>query len=198
MKRALVYVGLGVWFAAIVIAFGLLWRYKLTPGPLADAPARWPAESHLARTAAPTVVMFVHPQCSCSRASVNELARLVDELHGQATVELVLVRPAGAEPGFERGALADRAAELRGVSVIIDDGGREAERFGAIVSGSTLVYGANGALLFRGGLTTARGHEGRGPAHDAILAAIAGHPGAASDAPTFGCALAERDLQGAR
>ena len=65
---------------------------------------------------------------------------------------------------------------------------READRFGVVVSGSTLLYAADGTLLFRGGLTIARGHEGRGPAHDRILALVDGHSNHAT-APTFGCAL---------
>jgi hypothetical protein len=73
---------------------------------------------------------------------------------------------------------------------MVDVDGREAKLFGAVVSGSTIVYAPDGELVFRGGLTIARGHEGRGPAHDRIVAAIEHRPAIAT-APTYGCALFE-------
>ena len=48
---------------------------------------------------------------------------------------------------------------------------------------------AAGAIRFQGGITLARGHRGRAPAQDAILAALAGRAAAIPAAPVFGCAL---------
>jgi len=193
-RRALLFAGLGVWLAGVAMTFFFLWRYKMTPGPLAEAPATWPVASSIARDPQlPNIVMFAHPQCPCTRASMTELARLSDELNGRAKIHVVLVRPDGVEPGFEDGAVATRAAQIPGVDVVVDDGGKEADRFGAIVSGSTVVYGRDGKLLFRGGLTIARGHEGRGPAHDRILSLLSNKPADRADAPTFGCDLADHE-----
>jgi hypothetical protein len=187
-RRALLYAGLATWLAMIVGTLALVWRYKLTPGELAEAPARWPTTSALVfEPGVANVVMFAHPQCPCTRASMTELARLADELHGRARVHVVLLRPADAEAGFEDGAIRDRAVAL-GADVVVDVDGSEAARFGAVVSGSTVVYASDGALVFRGGITIARGHEGRGPAHDQIVSAITVHDGVAS-APTYGCSL---------
>jgi hypothetical protein len=44
--------------------------------------------------------------------------------------------------------------------VLSDPEGREAQRFGAATSGHTFIYDKNGKLLFSGGLTGSRGHEG--------------------------------------
>jgi len=187
-RRALLYAGLTTWLAVIVGTLALVWRYKLTPGPLAEAPERWPTASALVfEPRVANVVMFAHPQCPCTRASMTELGRLADETHGRVKIHVVLLRPDGAEAGFEDGAIKDRAIAL-GADVFVDVDGREAARFGAVVSGSTVVYANDGALVFRGGLTIARGHEGRGPAHDRILAAIASN-GSISTAPTYGCPL---------
>jgi hypothetical protein len=46
------------------------------------------------------------------------------------------------------------------VTVVRDDSGREAGRFGAATLGQTLLYDADGSLLFSGGITAARGHAG--------------------------------------
>src|SRR5688500_10944324 len=64
----------------VVIGYGLarLSAYANTPGPGAVAPRTWPAYSRIALDMQrPTLVMLVHPQCACSRASVGELALLM-------------------------------------------------------------------------------------------------------------------------
>jgi hypothetical protein len=194
-KQRIVYAGLGLWVCSLLTMFALVWRYKLAPGDAPEAPEVWPSESKLARSPdRANVVMIAHPQCTCTRASMKELARLADELHGAAKIHVVLVRPEGTDAGYEDGVVADLAAAIPAVDLVVDIDGIEAKRFGAVVSGSTMVYGRDSKLLFRGGLTTARGHEGRGPAHDRIIELVALGGGRAAervDAPTFGCALSE-------
>jgi len=187
-RRALLYAGLAAWLVMIAGTLTWIWRYKMTPGPPVEAPARWPTTSALAfEPGVANVVMFAHPHCPCTRASMTELGRLADELHDRAKFHVVVLRPDGAEAGFEDGAIKERATAL-GADVFVDVDGREAARFGAAVSGSTVVYASDGALVFRGGITIARGHEGRGPAHDQIVSAIAARDRVAT-APTYGCSL---------
>ncbi|MFT3694241.1 MAG: hypothetical protein QM831_13935 [Kofleriaceae bacterium] len=51
--------------------------YATTRGAEAEAPRAWPVESQLQRTPfGATVVMFVHPDCPCTRASKAELAKI--------------------------------------------------------------------------------------------------------------------------
>ena len=46
------------------------------PGGDPEAPARWPEASALVRNAdGPTLVLFAHPKCPCTDASLAELAR---------------------------------------------------------------------------------------------------------------------------
>jgi hypothetical protein len=193
-KRRLFYTGLAVWFGGLLATFYLVWRYKMSPGPLAEAPETWPEASAVRWSPdVANIVMFAHPQCPCTRASLVELARLADEVRARAKVHVVIIHPDDTPIDFIEGEIANRTAALPNADVIIDHGGKEAERFGAVVSGSTVVYSRDGKLVFRGGLTTARGHEGRGPAHDRILAAIVAAPVDRHDAPTFGCSLRESD-----
>jgi hypothetical protein len=68
---------------AIVAGMGMLWRYSLMPGVAGAPPALWPTQTHLARKAgALTLVMVVYPRCSCSRASLKELATSATVGHG--------------------------------------------------------------------------------------------------------------------
>jgi hypothetical protein len=102
-------------------------------------------------------------------------------------VHALLVRPEGAPSGWEATDLADAAKKIPGVEVHVDVDGREARAFGAVVSGHALLFDPAGALLFSGGLTAARGHEGDSVGQASILAALRGGPSGAASAATFGC-----------
>lgn len=192
VKRHLIHVAIGAWFVGVVGAFGFVWSYKTAPGPNTNAPARWPRASTIVPAPAKAnLLMFVHPHCPCSRASIAELARLAVTIGDRALLHIVLVRPRGTDPGFEDTTLAERARAIGKARVVVDDQATEADRFGAQTSGATVLYTSAGELAFSGGLTTARGHEGEGPAHAQILRAIAGDRVQAATAPTFGCELEE-------
>ena len=66
-----------VWACAVAVGIVLMTRYDSTQGATASAPATWPRSSSIipARFGA-TVVMFVHPDCPCTRASRAELAEI--------------------------------------------------------------------------------------------------------------------------
>jgi hypothetical protein len=72
-----------------------------------------------------------------------------------------------------------------------DPDGAIAQAFGAYTSGQVLVYGADGGLLFNGGITASRGHEGDNPGRAAIVARLRDQVPAPSTASVFGCALDE-------
>ncbi len=68
MRRLRFALLLGGW--AAVVAMGTCWtvNYELTPAPAARPLQRWPVESSLAHDPQrSTLLMFVHPQCPCSR-----------------------------------------------------------------------------------------------------------------------------------
>ena len=74
------------WTAAVFTGLALVWRYKATPGAEADAPRTWPAASSVRHVPGrPTLVMFAHPKCPCTRASLDELATLTSRNRHQAS-----------------------------------------------------------------------------------------------------------------
>jgi hypothetical protein len=180
-----------IWLAGVAAGFHQLWLYSGTPGAAA-APSSidWPPESRIERSrVAPTLVMFLHPHCPCSFASMNELDRILTDLGGTLAAHAIVVRPRGVPEGWERGRIFDRARELKGVSVEIDEGGVEAHRFGAETSGYVLLYDSSGRLVFRGGITAARGHEGENVGSERIVSlARTGHADK-GEAAVFGCGL---------
>lgn len=182
-----------IWFAAIGGGMLYLTAYSATPGTAADLRPGWPPTSVLPRTPGlPSLLLFAHPECPCSRASVTELGRLLRSIPGRVDAFVVLSGP---------GPLAALADELPGAQVIVDTGSpSQAELFGAKTSGQVFLYDAGGRLAFEGGITPARGHEGDSEGRDAILSyLLASRRGPAGEPPTaraqtlharvFGCAL---------
>ncbi|MGH9361550.1 MAG: RedB protein, partial [Thermoanaerobaculia bacterium] len=136
-----------------------------------------------------TLLMFAHPHCPCTRASVAELARLMPRLGDRLTAYVLVVQPPGTDDEWAATGLGERAAGIPGVTTLADRGGAEAARFGATTSGITLLYDADGRLLFSGGLTSARGHEGPSFGQRRIAALLTTGAADRQHAPVFGCSL---------
>jgi hypothetical protein len=175
------------------MAVGLFWlvRYQMTPGaPAAALAAKWPSGLNFARNSGGlTLVMLVHPQCPCSRASMHELSELISRSEGRLAAHVLFVQPAGSPAGWCDGDLWNDARAVRGLGVSIDKDGRDAAILGASTSGEVLVFDADGLMRFSGGITDGRGHEGDNPGYLAILALIRGHGSNISGTPVYGCSL---------
>lgn len=188
MKRnvALVPV-LAIWvFAALA---GWHW-FSRSNAPRATGPAApaWPESTTLSRApSGPTILFFAHPHCPCTEAGLRELAWVRKE-HRALHVHVLFVRPTGAPAQWERGATWHWAQKHFGSTVAIDEGGGEAQRFGARRSSEVLAYSASGHLRFHGGLSeTGPGHGSHGGAR-ALLAQMASDRGLLLR-PVVGCPL---------
>lgn len=181
---------LALWSSCLAAGLGAMFEYELTPADTAQAKATWPEGSKLARDAKlPTLVMFFHPQCPCSRASLRELQTLASDARGRFALRIVFVRPVGFADGWERTSLYTTAGQIPGAVLSCDPGGVEAARFGATTSGEAMLYSADGPLEFQGGITPSRGHEGESAGRTAIGMLIGGHQPLLSKSPVYGCRL---------
>jgi hypothetical protein len=179
------------WLLAVVAGLLTLTAYDTAPGIAATPPSVWPADSRLARDGGrSTLVLVLHPHCPCSRASVDELARLMPAFGDRVRVHVLMVAPDGTPAGWSDGDLAAAVAALPGVETTVDAGAIEAARFGAVTSGQTYLFDLDGTLRFSGGITPARGHHGDSAGRAAVLAALTSDAlPDASSASVFGCAL---------
>jgi hypothetical protein len=193
-QRAL-WTGIGaLWVGAVIAGFAWLAGYDNRAGIPATATARWPADSQIARDASrPTLIMLVHPRCTCSRASLGELAELLARARHRPTAVVLMVKPEGVASDWEQTDLWQSATRIPDVTVVLDDGGVEARRFGTQTSGQTLLYDADGRLLFSGGITGARGHPGDNAGRAAVLALLDRDSPQQSGSPVFGCPLLSAD-----
>jgi hypothetical protein len=192
MPRVKVLVGLAAWLGVVGLGFWGLALYETRPGTEAAAPPSWPAQSGLALDPdRPTLMLFLHPHCPCSRASLNELEGLLQR-HPQDLRTYVLVcKPPGVPEGWEQSATWQQAVALPGVRLQADDRDRERRLFGAETSGQVLLFDRTGRLRYSGGITPARGREGDNPGRAAVEALLRGETAAVSQGPVFGCPLTD-------
>jgi hypothetical protein len=193
--RLLAVVATAVWAVALLAGATAFLRYQFAPGAQTHAPSSWPAGAELTREATrPTLVLFAHPGCACTRASLKELQVVMARVRTPLTVQAVFVQLPGVDAEATRDGSWELAGRIPGVERHVDIGGREAQRFAALVSGYTLLYDAAGQLLFEGGITASRGHEGANTGRSSLVAllrdATADVPRART--PVFGCHLFDR------
>jgi hypothetical protein len=171
-RPILLALGVAIWLTMVVAGMGILGRYSLTPGIPGNPGGRWPTESHISPPSGFfTLVMAVHPHCPCSRASIGELAILMAHSGGRIAAFVIFVEPPGFGESWTKSDLWSSAGLIPGVIRIIDRGS-EANLFRAATSGQTMVYDRRGRLVFRGGITAARGHFGDNAGVDAIVALL--------------------------
>jgi hypothetical protein len=187
-----------LWVLAIGGGAFVLMAYEHTPGTGASrVPAVFPGEIKLARAPArATLIMLVHPHCSCTRASIAELGKLMARCQSQLGAHVVFLKPESMPPGWEHTDIWSSAQAIPGVEVISDRDGAIARRFDATTSGQTVVYSSTGELIFAGGITAARGQVGDNAGSRGILQKLNGEMPGINTESVFGCPLATPQVKG--
>jgi hypothetical protein len=183
-----------LWLCAVGVGLCMLWDYENSPGITATAPAHWPTDSQI--QLAPeraTLIMFAHPHCPCSRASIGELAKLMTRCQGQVSATVLFFKPEGFPSDWEKTDLWSSAELIPGVRVMSDEGGIQARSFNAATSGQVVVYDAAGQLVFSGGITISRGHAGDNTSVDALTSLLITGEADRKETLVFGCPIFDID-----
>jgi len=179
-----------VWISVVAVGMAGLVMQELKPGRDVAHPRDWPdCASVKFDPSRPNLVLFAHPLCPCTRATLSELEELVTRCRGELKVHVLFYLPSGEPESWSQGALWKRAARLPGVEVSVDRGGIAGNLFGAANSGQVLLYNSAGHRVFAGGITGARGHEGENRGLQFVTDLVRGSRAEARDTPVFGCAL---------
>jgi len=184
------------WCTGIAIGFAILFAHAAKPGLQYASPHHWPSDVEIERpTDVSTLLFFVHPQCPCTFASLAELERAVAQSGSSLETILVLNCPTEKLDEWMQTAIVDRAKGITRARIFVDGDGQLSAKFRASVSGQCLLYSPNGQLLFQGGLTASRGHEGESLGQ-ALLIRMLAHREAkefenqqALEVPVYGCEL---------
>ena len=195
--KPLVLMGIVIWLAGTGFGFLKLVRFENAPGEAIGAPAQWPPSSEIRRHATrPTLVIILHPQCSCSRAALGELALIMSQAEGRADAHALFFRPAGVAKEWVQNDLWRDASAIPGVEVRIDEQGKEARLFHATTSGAVVLYDREGGLIFEGGITPSRSHSGDNAGRSAVVALLNGDRSERSRTFVFGCSLLDSRTSG--
>jgi len=184
-----------LWLCAVGYGMSVLMTHERTPST--------PAVSHLSsgEVLLPFLcekpfglVMFAHPHCVCTKASLSELQLLVSKCSSDSVqVTVFFVKPEGASEEWVKSDSWQKASELPNVQVMIDESATLAKRLGAITSGQTFLINATGKILFSGGITIGRGVTGDNAGRRTILSFVT-HTPSGDDllqrtSDVFGCTL---------
>ena len=193
VPHAVVVPSVVLWGLASGLGFVLLAAYHGRPGLAGSPPDHWPPGARVPLDKDfPTLVIFVHPRCPCSSASLAELARVAARCRGRFAAHLLSYRPEGPDEGWDSIG-ADAEGPAAGITRWDDPGGREALRFGVATSGHVLLFDTSGRRVFGGGITISRGHQGDNPGIYGLIATILGEPARSGTGPVFGCPILAPD-----
>lgn len=179
-----------MWVGGVCAGLYSLWTYAFASGVMCQAPKHWPPDSAVRPDdTRATLIMFLHPQCPCSRASVEELARLMRYAKDRLAVRVCVFEPKALPQEWAHTDLWESASVIPQVEMHCDRDAIEARRFRATLSGTVLLYGRRRELLFAGGITNGRGHGGDSVGRATILGLLEGNPVVARQTPVFGCPI---------
>jgi len=192
----------GVWLALVSGALFAMADYTSEQGEVGDAPSIWPQMSSVnleTESDKPTLVLFAHPLCPCTRATLWELGSVANRLYGLFTIHVLFYRPEDSSSMpliWAASELKNMARRLPDAQIYDDINGDMASDFGAYTSGQILLYDTDEQLQFAGGITPSRGHVGANGGSAALISAIIDddrvNPLKTVLNPVYGCSLHEK------
>lgn len=189
MKKYFLVFVVTIWTISVGIGFVWMTDYSTRPGIPAVVSAKLPpnifsdSDSKL-----PKLILFIHPKCSCSRATLGELERIVAVTKDLVEVKIIFYKPDSEPSEWVETGFWQRAKTIPGVKISTMSE-EEIEKFGVITSGQTLLYDSDGNLVFSGGITLSRALEGDNKGRQIIETYLQGGKVLDREAPIFGCSL---------
>lgn len=176
------------WCVCLVAGFIWLSADAAIASPNAQAPHKISAADLFTSRDKTQLMVFLHPRCSCSNATLNELERVIASTPQKPDVHFYFADVMPQEE-LKNSHLWKQAARFTPASLQIDIQ-QIAQHFGVESSGNILLYSANGDLLFSGGITAARGHEGDNAGKSKLISLLNNETTMFTQPAVFGCALA--------
>ncbi len=184
------------WGLMLLAGTAVLANYSSSPGSRFDAKLHcttfnsWPSDcTMVAHATQPTLLVFVHPKCPCTRASVRELMLVLADPKIDISVVALFYCPKDEQSVWAHTDLWSSMAQIPNCILQVDHDGIETAKFGAMTSGHVMLYNTNGDRTFSGGITCGRGHEGNNPARHALTQILNGEKVLQNDYPVFGCSI---------
>jgi len=194
LRRILPWLGGALWLGLIGAGWVIVTDYSSRPAPVGNVPEVWPADAPFGPDATRmTLVMFVHPRCSCSRASLRELAYIMARARHNLTAHIFFYQPAHRPDTWIETDLWHYARTIPFTTVHRDPDGKLAKRFGALASGQVVLFRPDGRRVFYGGITAGRGHEGPNPGRNQVLHLVREGVGTTDHTAVWGCLIQDKE-----
>ncbi len=179
-----------LWLSAIGYGFSILLHYQFKANSEVTGIESWPNNSKLKLDPRlDTLLIFVHPHCPCSRASVAELNKLLTSFHQKLHTIVIFSKPKSKDDVWLKSDLWTKAESLPGAIIYVDDDNEEAKKFMTNTSGEVLLFKSNGTLVYHGGITGSRGHEGDNKGKTLISNYLKTGRMPGEEGQAFGCSL---------
>lgn len=183
----------GSWILILAIGVGAFAQFSYTPGQAADASTAWPSLSRLQPAEnQPELLVFLHPKCACSHATLKDLGSILPEIGSRAKVRVIfndLGDPSLLEESHSYEMAKEMASESGGIEIVKDPNGVESKLFGVKTSGQVFLYDEQAKLVFSGGLTPSRGHEGESQGAIAVMSWLNSKKIQWQTSNVFGCSM---------
>lgn len=197
LKRLIVFSAACLWLLGIAFGMNLMMTHETDAGPRAqphtiiEPSALSTIQSFHSKPY--SLVMFAHPHCVCTKASLAELRWLAEQCSERAQIITVFVKPEGAPDDWLNADNCQLAKSISEATMQIDEHATLARTFGAMTSGHVFLINREGEILFSGGITQARGVEGESDGRRAIYTLTTENNLQVSETPiqtnVFGCLL---------
>jgi hypothetical protein len=185
-----------LWLLSALAAFSYINRYSTRPGAVGELPPRSEIQRILSNNDQTSIILFVHPKCVCSDATVDELKDLLSQFEKkqQPQVYVQFYYPADKTPEWAKESdLYKKLSLFKDWHLRLDQAGGQAFAWGAMTSGYAIMVNKQGNVIFNGGLTVTRGHRGENIGKSGLKKAISFYselsPDTPLQGPTFGCSL---------
>ncbi len=150
-----------------------------------------PRRLRRSRVKTPKILLFVHPRCPNTIATVRQLRNILLHDKYEVSVRMIVICPPGCSESWFETPLLEEARRIEDLEVILDYGGVLSKRYGALTSGMLLVYNERNNLVFQGGITPTLGHEGECSGKRSLEQSLTGKTPDEKHAAVFGCPLFE-------
>ena len=179
--------------SGILFGIGSSLNFSWRAGASGNPPTDWPAGiKSITLDDKPLVLVFLHPKCPCSRATIDELSTAISHGASHARFVAIFEQPPGMD---DRWVETDTWTKAESIPVLVrvrDFDGRLSSLFDVRTSGETVVYSPQGKLLFHGGLTLGRDHRGENAGRsfiESLATRSVTMSSSTCSSPVFGCPL---------
>ncbi len=156
-------------------------------------PVKLPTIDIIGDASKPTIVFFYHPHCPCTRATIRNIERALTNCLCNPRIIAFAFIPEGKSESWIESDTTRKLRTFKGTQVYPDQAGLITRKFRVVTSGHILVYDRDKQLVFSGGVTSSRGHEGTCNAIEAFLHAANGEVHSSIEYPAFGCSIVDEN-----